>query len=60
MRQIGCLISVVGFLSILLSLVGLQLTFFWFLDAAGPRWVGYLLKAALIVIGIVIFRRADD
>ena len=50
---VGFLLVGVGFLSIVLSLVGAKLTFLAWVDAPGPLF-GFIAKLLLIIAGMVI------
>ncbi len=50
---IGFLLAGIGFLSIVLSLIGLQFSFLVWLDAAG-KGLGFLLKIILTLVGFVL------
>ena len=58
-KRLGGLWVGLGLGSLVLSLAGLQFGVLWFLDEGGPV-VGYVLKVALVVIGFVVWRRAED
>jgi len=50
---VGFLFFAFGLLSIVLSLVGVQLVFLNWIDALGTTW-GFLLKLIMIIAGIVM------
>lgn len=49
----GFLLFLVGFMSFILLIVGLQLSFLVWIDAAGPL-VGFLARMFMIIVGIVM------
>ncbi|MDX1939252.1 MAG: hypothetical protein SFU99_01795 [Saprospiraceae bacterium] len=50
---VGFLLAGMGFLALVLSLVGLQLSFLTWLDAPG-RLFGFVARLVMIIVGIVI------
>lgn len=50
---VGFGLFIFGFLSLLLSIVGIKIVFLLWLDALGPL-AGMLLKLSMIIAGIVI------
>ena len=58
-KRLGGLLVGLGFASLLLSFAGLRIGVLWFLDEGGPV-VGYGLKVALVVIGFLVWKRAED
>ncbi|MBK7871356.1 MAG: hypothetical protein IPJ74_12115 [Saprospiraceae bacterium] len=50
---VGFLLAGTGFLALVLSLVGLQLSFLTWIDAPG-RLFGFVARLAMILVGIVI------
>lgn len=57
-KQLAVFVILLGIFSFLLPLVGLHFKYLWFLDEFGPV-VGYVLKGALIGLGVVIWRKAE-
>lgn len=57
---IGFILFIYGFLSMILSLSGLQFTYLTFLDMGG-KGLGFVLRLLMIVIGFVLiaFFRTD-
>ena len=56
MKPLGaCMISW-GTFSIMISFVGLQFRFLWFMDELGPT-MGYVMKAGLILAGIWVWKQ---
>ena len=53
MGVIGFVLFLLGFLSLILSLVGVQFTYMRWLDFNG-RGLGFLLRIIMIIVGIVI------
>lgn len=50
---VGFLLAGTGFLALVLSLVGVKLSFLTWIDAPGPLF-GFVMRLLMIVIGIVI------
>ena len=50
---IGYVLLLFGLLSLILSMIGLRLTFLSFLDFAGPL-LGFMLKISMIMLGFVL------
>ncbi len=50
---VGFLLAGIGFMALILSLVGLQLAFLTWIDAPG-RLFGFLMRLLMILAGIVI------
>ena len=50
---IGYIFLLLGFLSIILSIVGLRLSFLSFLEFAGPL-IAFMIKISFIMIGFII------
>lgn len=50
---VGFLLAGIGFLSLILSLVGLNLAFLTWIDAPSPLF-GFITRLVMIVIGIVL------
>jgi len=48
----GTIMMVLGFLSLVLSLVGVKLSFLVFIDAGG-RLLGFVMRLLMIVLGVV-------
>ena len=55
---LGVIMMILGFLALILSLVGLKLSFLAFIDSGG-RLLGFVIKLMMIVIGIVILALAQ-
>lgn len=55
---IGFLLAGIGFIALILSLIGLQLSFLTWLDAPG-RLFGFLMRIVMIVAGIIIVYMAQ-
>lgn len=51
--MIGFLLAGIGFISLILSLIGLQLSFLTWLDSLG-RLFSFLVRIIMIVAGIVL------
>ncbi len=56
---IGFVLTALGFLSIVLSLVGVQLAFLTWIDELG-RLFGFLVKLGMIIAGILILYLAQS
>jgi len=50
---VGFLIAGIGFVALILSLVGLQLSFLTWIDAPG-RLFGFIMRLVFIIIGMVL------
>ena len=50
---VGFLLAGIGFIAIILSLIGAQLAFLTWIDDLG-RLTGFLIKIGLILLGIII------
>ena len=50
---IGFLLVGIGFIALILSLIGLQLSFLTWLDSPG-RLFGFLMRIVMIVAGIIL------
>jgi hypothetical protein len=50
---VGFLIAGIGFVALILSLVGLQLSFLTWIDAPG-RLFGFVMRLVFIIIGMVL------
>jgi hypothetical protein len=50
---LGFLLAGIGFLALMLSLVGIQFTFLAWLDAPGPLF-GFVMKIVLILAGFIL------
>jgi hypothetical protein len=50
---IGFLLFLIGFLSLLLMLTGLKLTYLSFIDAKGD-FLGFLIRITMIIMGIIL------
>jgi hypothetical protein len=50
---VGFLLAGIGFIAIILSLIGAQLSFLTWIDELG-RLTGFLIKIGLILLGIII------
>lgn len=50
---VGYALILFGLLSLILSMIGLRLTFLSFLDFAGPL-LGFILKISMIMLGFVL------
>ena len=57
-KRLAVFVILLGIFSFLLPLASLHFKYLWFLDEFGPV-VGYALKAALIGLGILIWRKAE-
>lgn len=55
---VGFLLAGTGFLALILSLVGLQLSFLTWIDAPG-RLFGFVVRLVMIIVGIVIIYLAQ-
>ena len=55
---IGFLLAGIGFIALILSLIGLQLSFLTWLDAPG-RLFGFLMRIVMIVAGIILVYMAQ-
>lgn len=55
---VGFLLAGTGFLALILSLVGLQLSFLTWIDAPG-RLFGFVIRLVMIIVGIVIIYLAQ-
>ncbi len=55
---VGFLLAGTGFLALILSLVGLQLSFLTWIDAPG-RLFGFVARLVMIIVGIVIIYLAQ-
>lgn len=51
--MVGFLIAGIGFVALILSLVGLQLSFLTWIDAPG-RLFGFVMRLVFIIIGMVL------
>jgi len=58
MTLVGFLLAGIGFLSIVLSLVGAKLTFLVWIDLPGPLF-GFVAKLMMILVGMVIIYLAQ-
>ncbi|MCG8329225.1 MAG: hypothetical protein MI974_16135 [Chitinophagales bacterium] len=56
---VGFLLAGIGFISIVLSLIGAELSFLTWLDSLG-RLVAFLIKIVMILLGIVIVYLAQS
>ncbi|MCB0550348.1 MAG: hypothetical protein KDD19_22455 [Phaeodactylibacter sp.] len=56
---LGFLLAALGFLSIVLSLVGVQFSFLTWLDSFG-RLFGFVAKLVMIIAGILILHIAQS
>ena len=56
---VGFLLLALGFLSIVLSLVGVQFAFLTWVDAPGPLF-GFVIKLAMAIAGILILYLAQS
>jgi len=56
---VGFLLMAIGFISIVLSLVGAQLSFLVWLESFG-RLAGFVSKLLLIIVGIIIIYLAQS
>lgn len=54
----GFLLTGLGFVAIVLSLVGVQLAFLTWIDSPG-RLIGFLIRILMIIVGIVIIYLAQ-
>ncbi len=59
MKGLGLAIMVMGIISFVLPLAGVQWRVLMFADALGPLW-GPVLKIAFIAGGYILFRIGDD
>ncbi len=50
---VGFLLAGTGFLALVLSLVGVKLSFLTWIDAPGPLF-GFVMRLLMILVGIVI------
>ena len=64
---VGFLLFMLAAVSILISLVGLQVSFMQWMDAVAGRSVGFLLKILMLLAGVIIaffskynFAKDDD
>ena len=55
---VGFLLFLFGFLSLVLSMIGLQLAFLAWLDLAGPL-VGFLARLVMILAGVILVMLAQ-
>lgn len=56
---VGFLIAGIGFVALVLSLVGLQLSFLTWIDAPGKLF-GFVMRLVFIIVGIVIIVLAQS
>ncbi len=56
---LGFILTALGFLSIVLSLVGIQFAFLTWLDSIG-RLFGFVIKLIMIIIGILLLHIAQS
>lgn len=55
---LGLIVSLLGFFALVLSLVGIKLSFLTFIDSNGPL-LGFVIRLLMIVIGLVIVTLAQ-
>lgn len=55
---VGFLLAGTGFLSLILSLVGLNLAFLTWIDAPGPLF-GFVIRLVMIIAGVVVIYLAQ-
>ncbi len=56
---VGFLLAGIGFLALVLSIVGLQLSFLTWIDSPG-RLFGFVIRLVLIVVGAVLVYLAQS
>ncbi len=55
---VGFLLAGIGFMALILSLVGLQLSFLTWIDAPG-RLFGFVTRLVMIIVGIIMIYLAQ-
>jgi len=55
---LGIVLTIIGFLALVLSLVGIKLSFLVFIDSKGPL-LGFVIRLLMIVFGLVIVTLAQ-
>lgn len=59
MKSIGMYLAIFGIATMLLPLIGYQLSLFMWIDNWGPT-VGWIIKIAMVVIGGGLFLAGND
>ncbi len=55
---VGFLLAGIGFMALVLSVVGAQLSFLMWIDAGGAFW-GFMIRILMILVGIIIIYLAQ-
>ncbi len=55
---VGFLLAGIGFMALVLSIVGAKLSFLLWIDSAGAFW-GFMIRLMMILIGIIIIYLAQ-
>ena len=56
---LGFVLLMIGFLALVLSLVGIQFAFLTWMDAIGPLF-GFVMRILLMLVGVVIIYMAQS